>query len=61
MNNKYNKNTNRKQSNSIGRPKKIILSTSNYMKDGAKEIGIVSGISINILNVGSQIYLGLQR
>lgn len=52
-----NKNTNRKQNNS--RPKKIRLSTSNNIKDNAKEIGIVSGISVNILNVGSQFLSGI--
>ena len=28
------------------------------MKDGAKQIGVVSGISVNILNVGSQFLAG---
>merc|ERR1711907_130704 len=52
-NNLNSKNNNRKNNN------KIKLSTLNKLPDNSNEIGVVFGLAINILNIGSQFLSGL--
>ena len=52
-NSKYNNRNNKKNNN------KIKLTTSNKLPDNSNEIGVVFGMAINILNIGSQFLSGL--
>ena len=53
------KKTSRKINNRNVKSQHIKLTTSNRIKDGATEIGMVFGISLNILNIGSQFLSGI--